>query len=101
MLLAPNPNQDQAGDTAPSGGMYIRQHTLTAGDDSITVDFSDLGLTTAPTLVEGGSIAKSAAGQSNLYASYVDDTKTTTAATFELNAPCDVTGRTLTYMLRL
>jgi hypothetical protein len=78
----------------------IREHTLSAGDDTFTVDYSDAGLTDAPRKIAGlGPVEKTASGQANLYATLIAGSATETGADFELNAPCDVTGRKFQYIL--
>jgi hypothetical protein len=73
--------------------------TLTAGDlDNLTLDYTSMGLLVAPTYIRiDNAVQKTAADQANIYASLVVTSMTSTTATAELNAPCDVTGRTFNF----
>lgn len=67
--------------------------------DTGSVDFSSLGLLSAPSYVIALTVQKASAGDDNLYGTFIPSTITTTAANFELNAATDNANRTLLYMI--
>jgi hypothetical protein len=85
---APTPN------TAYITGHNV-EHSLTINDAGpITVDISGLALTATPSEVMiFGPVSKTASGQDNIYASFIEGSATATQFQFTLNAPCDATGR--------
>jgi hypothetical protein len=94
---------DSGGVFVPGGGdaaSNVHEYELDAGEETFTVDYTSLGLADAPTsIVAFGGVSKTAAGQSNLYGTLIEGTATATEADFELNAPCDVTGRKFYYLI--
>lgn len=71
---------------------------LGSGDSQITINYATMGLTVAPTYISiNNAVQKTADGQQNIYASLVVTTITNTSATVELNAPCDVSGRSFNF----
>lgn len=67
--------------------------------DSGSVDFSGLGLSGPPQKVIALSVSKHAAGDSNIVASFIEGSQTSTAATYELDGPTDNANRTLHYLV--
>ena len=71
---------------------------LTAGQDAVTLDYTALGLSSPPSAVRVVGISKTVSGQANLYASILEGWSATTASV-ELNAPCDVSGRKIQFLV--
>ena len=76
-----------------SGRLSLKM-ALNAGDLSVTLDYTALGLLVPPTAVLVIGVNKTLAGQANLYATVIQGWSATQAQV-ELNAACDVTGRNL------
>lgn len=74
-------------------------HTLTEGDeDGIVLDFTSMALINPPSYVRiDNAVQKTASDQANIFASAVISTITNTQVQAELNAPCDVTGRSFNW----
>jgi hypothetical protein len=80
---------------------YVLEASSTSGSDTITLDYSALGLLNAPSMVAViGVLGKTSSGQDNIYGSVIDGWSATTA-TVSLNANADATGRKLRYVVIL
>ena len=98
MLLAPNPNET-GGDVNIPSGSFLRERAIAIGEETFNLDYSDLALASAPTIVTVVGIKKDSVNDPNISALAVGAPTTTTQQVTLASGPATVAA-TLSYIVK-
>ena len=100
MLLAPNPDQTDGDTSSATGGSWLRERDVEIGEETFTLDYSDLAFTTAPSIVTVTGVRKVSADDTNVEALCVGTPGLTTQTVTLASGPATV-ACTIAYLVKL